>query len=398
MSAKTLKVDSILLDLLNPRIAGATGQRDALEKIIKDQGVKLAVLAEDITANGLSPMDRLLVIRSAESTSKFTVTEGNRRIAALKILNNPAVLADLDLRPGLRRRLELAAAAYDGSIQSVAVFELGTREDGERWISQRHTGENNGRGIVVWNGVARARFRGNGPALQALDMVLAHGDLTDEQRAEVESGFHISTLDRLLKTPAVRATLGLRITQSKLESSLPPPEIIRPLKRIVLDISTGKIKVTALKLAKQQADWVNGLGSDLPDHSKDTGVITHVESLQKSDFTPPALPPAPKPRATARAVTQKNLVPKTCILNITNPKIEEIAGELRKLLLRDHPHAISVLFRVFLEQSVDAYLDRSGIPLMTTTGNGDKLKTLRVKVGEAVSALIDSGVPKKTWM
>ncbi len=171
MSAKTLKVDSILLDLRNPRITPAAGQRDALEKIIKDQGVKLAILAEDIVANGLSPMDRLLVIRSAGSRSKFTVTEGNRRLAALKILNNPAVLAGLHLRPGLQRRLEAAAVAYDGSIQSVAVFELGSREDGERWITQRHTGENGGRGIVEWNSLARARFRGNGPALQAAILI-----------------------------------------------------------------------------------------------------------------------------------------------------------------------------------------------------------------------------------
>ena len=395
MSAKTLKVDSIRLDLLNPRITRATSQRDALTKIIKDQGVKLAILAEDIVANGLSPMDRLLVIRSTESASKFTVTEGNRRLAAIKILNNPAVLAGLNLRPGLQRRLEAAAVAYNGSIKSVAVFELGSREDGERWITQRHTGENEGRGIVVWNGVARARFRGNGPALQALDIVMAHGDLTDDEKTSVENGFRISTLDRLLGTPAVRATLGLRITQGKLESSLPAAEIIRPLKRIVLDISTGKVVVTALKLAKQQADWVNGLGSDLPDRSKDTGLVKPLELLQESDFAPPPQALVVRPRGKARSVVQKNLIPRSCRLNIDNPKIQEIERELRRLLLGEHPHAISILFRVFLEQSVDAYLERKSIPSIVRTKNGDKPKNLRAKVGDAIEAMVNDGATQK---
>ncbi len=144
-------------------------------------------------------------------------------------------------------------------------------------------------------------------------MVIAHAELTDEEKAEIESGFRISTLDRLLGTPAVRATLGLRITQNKLESSLPPAEIIRPLKRIVLDISKGKVVVTALKSAKQQADWVNGLGSDLPDRSKDTGLIKPVETLQESDFTPPPPAPVVRPRDKPRSVVQKNLIPKAAV-------------------------------------------------------------------------------------
>ncbi len=395
MSAKTLKIDSVLLDLENPRIVKASNQREALEKIIKDQGVKLAVLAEHVVANGLNPMDRLLVIRSREAQAKFTVTEGNRRLAVLKILNNPAVLNGLNVRPGLQRRLEAASANYDGSIQSISCFELKSREDGDMWITQRHTGENDGRGIVDWNGVARARFRGNGPALQALDMVLAHGDLTDDEKLIVDAKFRISTLDRLLKTPAVRATLGLRIHQGKLESSLPAAEVIRPLKRIVLDISKGKVVVTALKSALEQANWVSGLGIDLPDQSKDTGQVKPIELLEESDFIPLAPAPAVKLRSKAKTAVQRNLIPKTCNLNISNPKIQEVAGELRKLLLSEHPHAISVLFRVFLEQSVDAYLDRIGTPLVTKTSNGDKLKSLRTKVGEAIAALVAGGVPKK---
>jgi hypothetical protein len=45
MAAKPLKIDSLDLDLGNPRIVRATDQRDAMQKILKEQGAKLLNLA-----------------------------------------------------------------------------------------------------------------------------------------------------------------------------------------------------------------------------------------------------------------------------------------------------------------------------------------------------------------
>ena len=85
------KIDQSLLDEDNPRITSVENQRDALQKIIKDQGSKLAVLAKDMLAHGLSPIKLTLVAKSKVKEKKFVVLEGNRRIAVLKILNNPQV-------------------------------------------------------------------------------------------------------------------------------------------------------------------------------------------------------------------------------------------------------------------------------------------------------------------
>lgn len=48
MPAKSLKLDSLELDLQNPRIPLASDQRDAMQKIVDEQGVKLIDLAESI--------------------------------------------------------------------------------------------------------------------------------------------------------------------------------------------------------------------------------------------------------------------------------------------------------------------------------------------------------------
>ena len=85
MAAKSLKIDSLDLDLENPRITLASDQRDAMEKILSEQKSKLINLAESIAVKGLSPMDRCLVLRSPNRTGKFIVLEHfNERLTFLK--------------------------------------------------------------------------------------------------------------------------------------------------------------------------------------------------------------------------------------------------------------------------------------------------------------------------
>jgi len=46
-------------------------------------------LAKDIAERGLSPIDGVLVLPNPESSSEYVVWEGNRRITALKLIDDP---------------------------------------------------------------------------------------------------------------------------------------------------------------------------------------------------------------------------------------------------------------------------------------------------------------------
>jgi hypothetical protein len=48
MAARSLKIDQLELDVSNPRFNKADGQTEAMQRIIEDQDVKLANLAESI--------------------------------------------------------------------------------------------------------------------------------------------------------------------------------------------------------------------------------------------------------------------------------------------------------------------------------------------------------------
>lgn len=398
MSAKSLKIDQLELDVANPRISKANAQHEAMQRIIDDQDVKLGNLAESIVEDGLNPMDRLLVMKSETANGKYTVLEGNRRAAALKILKNPAILTGLDVRAALQKKLEKLARTFElKTVEPIACYEVETRGDGNSWIEQRHTGEDEGRGIVRWSGVAASRFRGRDPALQALDFVRQHGSLTDNQKQIIEGRFPITTLDRLLSTPGVRSRIGFEIKDGKLLTSLPPDEAIKPLRRIVLDLAEKTVNVTKLKLKPQQIEYVSTLTqADAPNLSRKTGTPRPIEDFSESDFSGSSKSKPKKTRATSKT-PRTTVIPKTCRLNITNPKIEEIYNELRILQLSKHPHAIAVLLRVFLETSVDEYLVKASVTLIVSTPGGDRDKTLRKKVEECIAHMISSGAEKKDF-
>lgn len=302
MPARQLEIADLLLDLENPRITKAGGQNDALQKIIDDQDVKLVALAESIVEEeGLNPMDRLLVIKSSGAKGKYVVIEGNRRLAAIKILHSPAVLTGLEVRSPIQKRFEELANNFEvATVEPMDCFEVKDRAEGATWIHQRHTGENEGRGIVDWNAVATRRFTGRDPALQALDFVTTHGGLSDEEKKAIEARFPITTLDRLLSTPAVRAKIGVDIKNQKLLTNLPADEVMKALRRMVRDLVNKTVVVTALKKVGQQVDYVSKLGKDLPDLSKGSNLQKSVDTFGVQDFNQSAPKAKPKPKQTTR--------------------------------------------------------------------------------------------------
>ena len=114
MATTEVLIDDLILDLGNPRFDGLESQREALEKILVNQGKKLVNLAEDIATQGLSPAHRMIAIKSKGLKGKFTVMDGNRRLTALKILSNPAVLDPMsDVGDVTKRQLRNIAARFE---------------------------------------------------------------------------------------------------------------------------------------------------------------------------------------------------------------------------------------------------------------------------------------------
>ena len=387
-----VNLDELQLDLNNPRFDGLANQREALEKIVLSQGSKLVNLAEDIVAEGMSPAHRMLVIRApGKGATDYIVMDGNRRLAALRVLANPAVLDGMSRIGDLTaQKLRKLAKEFDiDLVQPLDVFMCKNEAQARHWIEAIHTGENDGRGVVGWDGIATARYRGKNTSLKVLDFIKATGKLSGVELATLER-FPITNLDRLLGSPDVRERLGLTLEAGDLLSDLPQAELLRPLKKIVSDLATKKVSVSALKSKEDRLKYVNSLGTLLPDLSKRTGT---PEPLDRLSALAQAKSHA-KATTTAKAsslLDRKTLIPSQslCKLNITDHKLQQMCRELRKLPLDSYPVAVAAAFRVFLELSLDHYAAEKKLPQYN-----DDLR-LKQKLEKAADELFASGVPNR---
>lgn len=392
MSSLELNIDELHLDLKNPRFAGLANQREALEKIVVTQGSKLVNLADDIITFGMSPAHRMLVMKAgSDRESGYIVVDGNRRVAALRVLSNPSVLDGMKgIGDVTAKRLRILAKKFKlGEVQPLEVFECENEEHTRHWIEAIHTGENDGRGVVSWDGIATARYRGQNSSLKVLDFIKAVGKLSTEEEAALER-FPITNLDRLLGTREIRERLGLELENGELLSDLPQAELLRPLKRIFSDIALKKVTVSQIKGKDDRLTYVNSLGRDLPDLSKRTGTPVPLDQLlAQGKKAGSKVATSTKNRS---LVDRKSLIPvqSLCPLNINDHKLQQICKELRKLPLDNYPVAIAASFRVFLELSLDHYGNQKNI----SQYNADSMK-LKQKLEAVANHLQTSGSTKR---
>ena len=366
---RTLQTGSLLFDLENPRLAtGPATQRDALHALLRAEGKKTLELARDISERGLNPSERLMVIADATDGNGFIVLEGNRRLAALRLLTEPKQNGDGLLKGPTLKKLEAWSRAYQKSpVANVECTVFDTRAEANPWIERRHGGESEGAGLVGWGAIERMRFdtRQNGasyPELQILDLVANKGSLDDDVREKLHD-FPITNLQRLVDDTEIQKRLGIEVDAKKrIRTRLSDAEAVKGWTKVVRDIATGAVKVGAIYTAADRKSYLDKFKkSELPDLS--TANRT-VRALTSSDAGQGSGSHSAAKTARGRvAPLRRSMASTKCRLNIRNAKIANIYRELQTLSVESHPNASAVLFRVFLELTTDQYIDDRNISL-----------------------------------
>ena len=362
---REIEIDKLLLDPDNPRHDIISDQRESIKGMLKDQGEKLLNLASDIIDGGINPSELLIVTPHEHEKDKFIVLEGNRRITALKLLIQPS-LASMSKKRLLKRRfLELNKEFQENSIDTLRCVIFPNRENAIRWIRLKHTGENFGVGTVSWNAMEVARFNERlGKAslsLQALKYVKENADLDEDTKNNLSS-IAITNLDRLLNDPSVREALGLELEDGELQTHLQKIEVLKGLGKIVKDLATKKINVNDIRSKIDRADYVESFKpKEIPNLSN-----TEDQPWSLSEFKEVTIEEKSKiKRSKPLSIKRKTLIPKNCILKIDIIRINEIYRELKSLEVDNFRNSVAVMFRVFLEISLDHFISDKGIPSIT---------------------------------
>ena len=357
-----IPLTDIDLNLKNPRFkTKKDSQRDALTTLADSETI---ALARNIAVNGLNPTKRLAVFKIGD---QYTTAEGNRRLTALKLLANQALLDSLKLSKATKAELKRAPKAIIPSLKVIdcAVFE--SEADAAPWVRLEHTGKNGGVGTVDWNREQNRRFDSQFSSdkpkeLQAIDY-LRNAFATDKLISHKLESIPMATLERLIGDPDALAFFGLEWEKKKLISTLHEDEIHRAMRKVVEDLTNpdSKKRVTTRTLDRKadRLAYLQQFNSRSKPNYNNTvepwaidGPIPVASSHTDTTKTGGTKKPTPSTE------TRKKLLTPGCILKIEgNVRINDIYHNLKSDLgVEKYSNAVSVLARLFIEMTVNHYL------------------------------------------
>lgn len=357
-----IPIDKIHLDKENPRLPEISkSQRDTIIALSKVQGNQLIALANHIVTNGFDPSAFPIVVPTKEEPINYIVLDGNRRLNALKVLETPEILLDSIPEKELKKLKALSSKYHKDPVSQIKCIVFPKREEADMWIQLKHRGQNEGAGSVEWSGQVSARYderRGKqSPALQVLDFIKEKSTFDPKTQKRIEEGkYPVTTLDRLLNTTYVRDKLGLVKKDGRIQTKHDSSNLIPSLKRIVDDIGTGQITVSDLKNQTQRIDYINSLGkATIPGQPDQTNELADLKQSEQ----PIKANPKKKDTKKSNKKLRLSLIPKDCYLTISQHRINDIYVELKNINVDDFPNSVGIMMRVFIELSLDHYLEHT---------------------------------------
>ena len=141
-----MKVSDLAFDLKNPRLPefGLTDKSTETEVIkVLWEAMDVKELVMSIAASGFFRHEPLII---AQETRKNVVIEGNRRLAAVKLLLNPALVEDL------KADIPVIGDNDKKALQNLPTL-AGTRKSAWRYLGFKHVN-----GPAKWSSYAKARY------------------------------------------------------------------------------------------------------------------------------------------------------------------------------------------------------------------------------------------------
>ncbi|MGH9684376.1 MAG: ParB/Srx family N-terminal domain-containing protein [Candidatus Acidiferrales bacterium] len=394
MKEKEIRVTDILLDTGNYRTGKQDDQREAIKALIEEQKHKLVNLAKDIIENGLSPLETVMVYAVPGETNRFIVVEGNRRIAAIKLATQPDLAADTTWHNAFKRLHKL----LPGQVPKKILCKVASsKEEAFPWIQRRHDTGLKGAGLEPWSTIATYRAHAaqgkSAPEYDTLEFVLTRGQLdADVEERIMGQDFPITNLKRLVDSAYVSEQLELDRGDPSLTSTANKKWVLAVLRDFVTTISReahedGKpFAVKDIYDANDQKKFFTKIVHKHPKPAKGAKRWAINANTSVSD-TERGKPIRKKPnRPTSE---RKKLVPRNT--NVLPPmgRANDILHELRRYEVETCRNAVSVLFRVFLEFSVEAYVTRRAVLRVTSAD------TLAKKLQAVIQHMEDNGIMTK---
>lgn len=351
-----LKVLDIYLDALNPRHDPIHDQPDIISHLVRKE--KVRNLARDISQKGISPIELFAVVRDEKGT--YIAVEGNRRLCALTLLNDPDSAPDAD-----RQYFKKLAAESLVIPTEVNCVEFANREVADAWVIRRHGGEQDGVGTRQWdaNQIARHQSKRDKPnynalALSVIDYAVSEGLLPAQSSDKI-----LTTVARYLGNPYFRKTLGIVSARSDSDViiNVTYEDFDRVIHKFFQDLMKPKSSVNsrsnkddweayaATLVSKGYAPGQHGPKQKLGDKALSGRAKEMPLAGGKSADSGSAGRKAASKGGSRSPDKRQYIVPAEFRPSIKNKMSRRVLDEMRNIAVDDYPLAVSLLTRAFLE-------------------------------------------------
>ena len=324
-----IKIEDLLVNPKNFRFDPVANQKEAINIMINKMKQKVKKQAEDIAKYGLNPIETLAVTKTYNG--KYIVHEGNRRLTAIKLIDNPRIIP-LDKKTKLF--FQKLKENYGENLPSqIECTVFSQEQETHHWIQLKHTGENDGAGVVRWNNKQQGRFEAYITDTKPKKHIQVQNFM---ETNEIPFQGYSTTLQRLINNPDVRKKIGIYFENGDLKYKSKQTAIDN-LNRISSAMKKPDFTVRKLEHVKDIKKWINGI---LSDELQSTAVTRRKERIVK------------------RTTKRSTLIPQDFAISISHQRIDSICKELKKLDIDKYTNAVAVLFRVFLELSINHFIEK----------------------------------------
>lgn len=226
----------------NPRHAIASSEEDTLKKLFEAVGNQYMLnLAEDVQQNGLLGSQQIVVVYSDE-VKKYVVYEGNRRVAAIKLLLNPDSFSFLD-----KATIDKAKKiGQQGGIPEVINCYVTDESDAFFIMERLHSGEDKGRGIKQWTAREKEAFKVRQSHEKNLSYLIDFYVKKYFEGLDITTILPFTTIQRIFNNREIRRQIGLDVSNELTFSPARMQLVIEASKWIADEAKAAGVAVTRL--------------------------------------------------------------------------------------------------------------------------------------------------------
>jgi hypothetical protein len=391
------RLDSLDLDLQNFRIVAQPTQEATIDALIAANPPWFWALLESLL-DGYLPTESILVLKSIGKKPALVVKEGNRRVAALKLIH-VQIAIETKIPTSIAAKIAAATPQWKRENDTVpcVIYEHKDAAIVDRIIALVH-GKGEKAGRDKWEALARARHdremkSSSEPALDLLEAYLRNGkNLTASQRAEWGSRFNFSVLDEAL--PKLGRRVGVKSARA-IADSYPRMQYRDELEALIHAIGIEAFGFPTLR--DPERDFAVAFGfpperaaSQSPAQGSGSGTQQPVAASGQIAYSsgpagtnPTTSTPAPRKRNATSSTDPRTIRRRLRNLKIKlskrgeRAKIVDLRDEAVSLPLEETPHAFCFLLRSMVELSAKAYCDdhaASGLAYADAKGKDIMLK------------------------